>query len=547
MADSSDIAFDPDATQVDAVVIGAGFGGLYSVHKLRNEMGLTVQAFDTATGVGGTWYWNRYPGARSDTEVTAYCYSFDKDLFNEWNWTQRYPLQPEILAYLNHVADRYDLRRSYQFETTITGTRWNEETGRWEVVTGDGRHYAARFLVEGVGLLSSTNVPDFPGLSSFAGESYHTARWPKDGVDLKGKRVALIGTGSTGVQVAVSIAPEVEHLSVFQRHAQWTVPAQHRPIAPDFLDFIKANYDEYWESVRQSASAFGIHESDQLAASATPEEQEEAFEKQWNSGGGFQFMLGVYADVVADRDANKAATDFIARKIREIVKDPETARLLTPDELYAKRPLCDDGYYAIFNRDNVELVDVKAHAIAEITPRGIKTADGVEREFDVIILATGFDAFTGNYLKFPQYGRDGVSLADKWAERPLAWESITAAGFPNWFMIFGPFPPFTNQPPAHEFQVNYIAALIKHAIDTGAKSIEVKGDVELSFVETCDELYNTTLFAVTDSWINGTNIPGKPRACMVNVAGMRGHVAALRQSEADGYPEFIVDGASVNA
>lgn len=547
MTDINTIHFDPNAIQVDAVVIGAGFAGLYAIHKLRNELGLTVQGFDTAKGVGGTWYWNTYPGARSDTEVTAYCYSFDRELFNEWNWTERYPRQPEILKYLNHVADRHDLKRSITFETSVTATRFNDETSRWEVLTDDGQHYSAQFLVEGVGLLSSTNIPDFPGLASFQGELHHTARWPEGGVDLRGKRVGVIGNGSTGVQVITTIAPEAGHLTVFQRTPQYTVPAMHRPIEPEFLDAIKNDYDGYWNSVRSSISAFGIYESDISADSATPEERDVAFEAQWNRGGGFQFMLGVYNDVIVSREANAAATKFIARKIREIVKDPETAKALTPTDLYAKRPLCDDGYYETFNRDNVTLLDVKKHPIIEITPKGILTEAG-EVELDVIIFATGFDAFTGNYLKIDQYGRGGLSLRDKWAHRPRAWHGVMTAGFPNWFMIFGPMCPFTNQPPAHEVQVDWIAGAIKHVRETGAASIDLKEDTEDTFMDQCDEMAAGTLFAETDSWINGANIPGKPKATMVFMGGMGAHVDEITRAAREGYQDFTLGAPStVNA
>ena len=533
------LRFEPAAIHVDVVVIGAGFGGLYAVHKLRDELSLNVQAFDTATEVGGTWYWNRYPGARSDTEVTAYCYSFDEALFNAWHWTERYPRQHEILRYLNHVADRFDLRRSYKFETTVIGARFNDDSCRWEIVTNDGQHYSAQFVVEGVGLLSATNIPAFKGLDSFAGAMHHTSRWPREGADLAGKRVGVIGTGSTGVQLITTIAPAVAHLTVFQRTPQYTVPAMHRPIAPDFLDTIKANYQGYWDSVRNSLSAFGIYESDKLAHSATPHEQAAAFEAQWNSGGGFQFMLGVYADVVVDRRANQAASDFIKQKIRALVKDPATAQALTPIDLYAKRPLCDDGYYATFNRDNVTLIDVKQNPIIEITPNGIRTAAG-ETELDVIIFATGFDAFTGNYLKFDQYGREGLSLREKWANRPRAWHGVTTAGFPNWFMIFGPMCPFTNQPPAHEVEVEFIAHAIKHVRETGAASIELNQDVEDAFMTVCDELAAGTLFNETDSWINGANIPGKPKATMVFIGGMGAHVAELERVVKSGFDGFTI-------
>ncbi|MDT4943728.1 MAG: hypothetical protein QOH14_461 [Pseudonocardiales bacterium] len=521
-------------TDVDVVVVGSGFGGLYAIHKLRNDLGLTVQGFDAAGGVGGTWYWNTYPGARSDTEVTAYCYSFDRELYETWEWTERYPRQPEILRYLNHVADKYDLVRSIQFNTTVVSTTFDDEAGRWIVVTDRGDTYSAQFIIEGVGLLSSTNMPNFPGMDDFGGEIYHSSRWPQEGVDLRGKRVGVIGTGSTGVQIVTAIAPEVSHLTVFQRSPQWTVPAMHRPIDSHFLDAVKADYDGYWNGVRSSAAAFGFTESAVTADTATPEEQRAAFERQWNSGGGFQFMLGVYADVIASRAANKAATDFITEKINEIVRSPETAALLTPTDLYAKRPLCDDGYYATFNRDNVSLVDVKAHPIIEITERGIRTEQG-EVELDVIVFATGFDAFTGNYLKIDQHGKGGLSLREKWADRPRTFMAVMTSGFPNWFMIYGPMCPFTNQPPAHEVEVDWIADAIQHVRATGAQTIEVTEAAEQRWMDTCDELAAGTLFPETDSWINGANIPGKPKAVMVFMGGMGAYCDELARVAREDY------------
>lgn len=548
MKAADDIPFDPDAVRKDVIVIGAGFAGLYAVHKMANELKLDVQAFDTASGVGGTWFWNTYPGARSDTEVTAYCYSFDRDLFDSWKWTERYPRQSEILAYLNHVADRHDLRRHYQFETTVAGTRFNDETSRWEVVLTNGQHYSAQFLVEGVGLLSSSNIPNFPGLETFEGKMIHTSRWPAEDVDLAGKRVGVIGTGSTGIQLIAEIAPQVQELVVFQRTPQYVVPAMHRPIDPTLLSNIRADYDGYWESVRNSSSAFGIYESDRTHDSDSAEGRQRAFQKQWNEGGGFQFMLGVYSDITVSREANAAATEFISSKIKEAVHDPQTASTLTPTDLYAKRPLCADGYYETFNRDNVALKDVKQDPIAEFTPGGVRLESGEEVELDVVVFATGFDAGTGTYLKMDQYGRDGVSLRDRWADRPRAWHGVMTAGFPNWFMIFGPFAPFTNQPPADEVHVNWIGETINHVLETGASSIELDPEVEESFVESCDEMFQSTLFHETDSWINGGNIPGKPKACMLYMGGMAAHVAELRRTTESGYADFVLrTSASVGA
>jgi cation diffusion facilitator CzcD-associated flavoprotein CzcO len=533
----------PARIEVDAVVVGAGFAGIYAIHKLRNDLGLEVQAFDNASGVGGTWFWNLYPGARSDTEITAYCYSFDRELFETWEWTERYPKQPEILAYLNHVADKYDLKRSIQFDTSVVSSTWNDSTNRWDIETDKGQLWSAQFLIEGVGLLSSTNIPDLPGQSSFTGEFHHSSRWPKDGVDLEGKRVGVIGTGSTGVQIITSIAPEVAELTVFQRTAQYTVPAHHRPIEPEFMDKINSDYEGYWKNdVLSSITAFGFAESEVPAMSVNESERDAIFEAQWNSGGGFQFMFATFSDIGSSRDANDAATAFLRRKIKEIVNDPETAEKLTPKDLYAKRPLCDDGYYATFNRDNVALVDVKAHPILEITPTGIRTDEG-EYELDVIIFATGFDAFTGNYLKIDQRGRSGVRLADKWSKRPRALLGLMTTEFPNWFMLFGPMSPFTNQPPAHEVQVNWIADAIRHLREAGGDTIEPTVEAEDAWMDSCDAIAAQTLFPQVDSWINGANIPGKPVAVMAYMGGMGGYMNELKRIVDNNYDGLSVSGA----
>jgi len=532
--------------EVDAVVIGSGFAGLYALHKLRDDLGLQVQSFDNAGDVGGTWYWNRYPGARSDTEVTAYCYSFDRELYESWNWTERYPRQPEILRYLGHVADKYDLRRSIRFETQVESAVFDDATERWTITIDTGEQWSAQFLVEGVGLLSSTNWPAFPGQDSFTGEVVHTSRWPHEGVDLDGKRVGVIGTGSSGTQVITDIAPRVGHLTVFQRTPQYTVPAHHGPISPDFLNRVKQDYDGYWTSVLNSVTAFGFPESDVPAESVSPEERRAAFEKQWNSGGGFQFMFAVFNDIGTSRVANDSATEFIRSKIAEIVDDPETAAALTPTDLYAKRPVCDDGYYATFNRDNVTLVPVKQNPISEITPRGIRLADGTEHELDVIVFATGFDAVTGNTLKIDHRGRNGVSLADRWADRPRTHLGMMTSEFPNMFTIFGPMGPFTNQPPAHEAQVDWIAQAITHLRENNASTIETTKESEDAWVALCDEIAHQTLFPQVDSWINGANIPGKPKTVMFFMAGMGAYMEHLRRTAENGY-EGLRIGAPVGS
>ena len=531
-------------TEVDVVVIGSGFAGLYALHKLRNGLGLKVRSFDDASGVGGTWYWNRYPGARSDTEVTAYCYSFDRELFDEWKWTERYPRQHEILGYLNHVADRFDLRRSITFGTTIESAWFDETTNRWDIKTSKGERISAQFVVAGVGLLSSTNYPDIKGRDIFAGDVYHTARWPQEGLDLTGKRVGVIGTGSSGTQVIAEIAPQVGQLVVFQRRPQYSVPAQHGPIPQQVLAEIKADYDGYWESVRRSITAFGFAESDVPAMSVSEEEREAVFEKAWNIGGGFRYMFATFGDIGVDPAANEAAASFIRNKIKEIVKDPKTAEALTPHDLYARRPLCDDGYFATFNRDNVSLVDLQVEPIQEITPKGILTS-AREYELDVLVFATGFDAVTGNYVKIDIRGRNGQKLRDEWSEGPRALLGLAISGFPNLFMIFGPMGPFTNQPPAHEVQVDWIADAIEHVRRNSLGSIEVNRAAEDDWVSECNQIAHSTLFPKVDSWINGANVPGKPVSVMFYMAGMGAYVDRLEQVVANDYEGFAVGAPTV--
>lgn len=524
-------------TEFDAIVIGAGFGGLYMLHKLRDELGLEVRVFDKAGDVGGTWYWNRYPGALSDTETYLYCYSFDRELLQDWQWNTRYVNQPSILAYLNHVADRYDLRRDICFDTGITAAHFDEATGTWAVATEHGETYTARYLVTALGLLSATNVPNIAGRASFEGEQYHTGAWPQD-VDLRGKRVGVIGTGSTGIQVITAIAPEVAQLTVFQRTPQYSVPVGNGIVGDDEIAAIKADYDDIWRRVKRSMTAFGFEESTVPAMSVSEETRQEVFQRAWEAGGGFRFMFGTFGDIVTDEAANEAAADFVRQKIAEIVDDPETARKLTPRDYYAKRPLCDSGYYATYNRDNVELVDVKANPIDEITARGIRTADGVEHELDVIIFATGFDAVDGNYVKIDLRGRGGESIREHWADGPTSYLGVTVSRFPNMFMVLGPNGPFTNLPPSIETQVEWISDCIRALESAGGGVIEATRAAEDGWTRTCQAIADETLFAKGDSWIFGANIPGKKHSVMFFMAGLGAYREALGEVVEAGYRGF---------
>lgn len=537
----SNVAERTNIIEVDAVVIGSGFAGLYSVHKLRNELGLSVQGLDNAADLAGTWYWNRYPGARSDTEVTAYCYLFDKELYASWDWSERYPRHAEIRSYLNHVADRYDLRRSYQFSTQVESAVFDEAESRWIVKTDHGQTFSAQFLIEGVGLLSATNIPEFKGQENFKGEIYHTARWPHEGVDLAGKRVAVIGTGSSGIQVISEIAAEVKHLTVLQRTPQWVVPAKNGPIEPERLKAIRDNYEEYRRSILYSNTAFPIKEGQISAESVSEEERRAAFEENYENGGGFQYQF-TFNDVISSLVANKAATDVMETKIREIVEDPKLADLLVPTELYARRPLCCDNYYESFNRSNVTLADVKNDPIVEFTETGIKT-ENAEYPADVIVLATGFDAVSGNQLRIFHQGLDGVTLQEKWRERPRTYLGMMTAKFPNMFMVYGPMGPFTNQPPVHETQVDWIADAIKHTLDSGAKTIEPKVESEDVWMDVCDEGASQTLFPKVNSWINGANVPGKPVTNYFFMGGQGAYMDLMDAERESNFEEnFRVEG-----
>lgn len=530
----------PDITEVDAIVVGAGFGGLYAVHRLRNHMDLNVQAFDAAQDVGGTWYWNRYPGALSDTESYCYRYSFDPELLQEGSWERRYLTQPEILRYLSDFADRYYLKRSYTFGTRVTDAVFEEATERWTVKTDRGNVISAKYLITGLGLLSVINKPPFRGVDDFRGRIFHTGAWPA-GVNLEGQRVGVIGTGSTGVQVIMALAPIVKHLTVFQRSAQYVVPIGNWHESPEDIAAYKARYPEIWNQIKDSAVAFGFEESTITADSVSADERERIFEQAWQDGGGFRFMFATFSDIATSDFANAEAAEFIRRKIAQVVTDPEVARKLTPTDLYAKRPLCGDNYYEVFNEDHVELVDIKTDPIAEITKHGIRTESGAEHELDVLILATGFDAVDGNYTRMNLRGRGGLSIRDKWREGPRGYLGMMEADFPNFFMILGPNGPFTNLPPSIETQVEWIAETIARTEERGHRTIEPSQDAADAWLETCASIADMTLFPKAQSWIFGANIPGKKNAVMFYMGGLRNYRAALDDVVATDYSTLHFD------
>lgn len=529
--------------QLDALVVGAGFGGIHMLYKLRRELGLEAVAIDKAGGVGGTWYWNRYPGALSDSESFVYQYSFDRELYEQNQWTAKYVTQPEILEYFNGVVDRYGLREHLRLETGMTEAEFDESRGVWTVRTDRDMTFRCRFLVTGLGLLSATNLPDIPGVESFRGRVVHTGTWPDD-LDLTGKRVGVIGNGSTGGQVITAIAPSVGHLTSFQRTPQYTVPAGNRELTLDEQRSHRENFEANWDQVRNSTVAMGFVESEVPAFSVSAEERERVFQQAWEQGGGFRFMFATFCDIATDPAANEEAATFIRRKIAETVHDPETRRKLTPTGVYAHRPLCDSGYYETFNRPNVSLVNVKENPITEMIEDGVVTADGTTHELDVLVCATGFDAVDGNYRRIALRGRGGQLLQDSWSDGPTSYLGVATSGFPNMFMILGPNGPFTNLPPSIETQVEWIGETIRHAVDEGLSWIEAKADQEEAWTGTCADVANQTLFPQAASWIFGANVPGKKRTVMFYLGGLREYRRLLAEESSSGYPGFVTSAES---
>jgi len=526
--------------QLDAVVVGAGFAGLYALYKLRDVMGMEVQVYETGDGVGGTWFWNRYPGARCDSESYYYCFSFDEDLAQEWEWSGKYPEQPEIERYLNHAADRFDLRRNIQLSTRVTSAQFDDAANRWVVGTEHGERVSARYLITAVGCLSAANIPEIPGRGSFQGESYHTSNWPKDGVDFTGKRVGLIGTGSTGIQATPVIAAEAGHLTVFQRTPNFTVPARHAAFLAEDQARIKENYAAIFARTREAPAGFPYFPIDRETMSVSAEERQKVLEGLWEEGG-FKFMWGGFSDLLINPVANEIASEFIRNKIRDTVKDPETAELLCPtDHPYgSKRPPIDTDYYVTFNRDNVKLVDIRSAPIEAITPSGLRTGDA-EYELDIIVFATGFDAMTGSLIKIDIQGADGRRLADAWADGPRTYLGLQVAGFPNLFTITGPGSPsvLVNMPVAIEHHVDWIADCIERMRKQGETRIEATEDAQDSWVEHVAEVSEQSLMAQANSWYVGANIPGKPRVVMPYAGGQplyRERCAAVVDADYEGF------------
>lgn len=536
--------------ELDAVVIGAGFGGLGMLWRLRENLGMSVQVYETGDGVGGTWYWNRYLGARCDSESYIYCFTFSKELLQDWNWSGKYPVQPEILSYLNHVVDRFDLRRNIQFNTRVVSARYLEDTNRWEIETDNGDRVIAKFLITGIGCISTSNVPYIKGLESFEGEWHHTGDWPHDGVDFAGKRVGVIGTGSSGIQAIPVIAEQAKSLTVFQRTPQYTIPARHGTIDRKFLEEqVKPNYEAILEKARWSKSGNAVNFSERLALEATAEERREAYETGWAEGG-HKFLWGSFKDIGMDRRANDTAAEFVRSKIREIVEDPETVEKLLPTDhpLGSKRALIDTDYYQTYNRDNVELVDIRHSPIQEITPTGIRTEDS-EFEFDMIVFATGFDAMTGTFFKIDIRGRDGLALKDKWSEGPKTYLGLQVAGFPNMFMITGPGSPsvLSNMTVSIEQHQDWISDFIDYMRERDIEVAEADPDAESEWVSHVNKVAESTMYMLADSWYLGANIPGKPRVFMPYAGGVGTYREKCNEVVDNGYQGFILSAEGVRS
>ncbi|WP_188763743.1 flavin-containing monooxygenase [Sandarakinorhabdus glacialis] len=524
----------------DVVIVGAGFAGMYMLHKLRGQ-GMTAIVFEAGGGVGGTWFWNRYPGARVDIRSLEYSFSFSEELENEWKWSEHYAPQPELLRYAEHVADRFDLKRDIVFNTRVEAAVFDEASNRWSVTTDGGDTVSAQHVVMATGSLSVPTNVDFAGIEDFGGTIYRTSQWPHEGVDFSGQRVGVIGTGSSAIQSIPLIAEQAAKMTVFQRTPNYSVPAHNGPIAEDVYADWTARRAEYRLAMKSTAGGFFNDPSEQLTLEAAPEHHATEFERRWQIGG--FHILGAYADLGIDSEANKVAAAFAAEKIRSIVKDPAVADILTPkDYPWGTKRLCvDSNYYATFNRDNVELVDIKAAPIERITAGGVKTRDA-EYSFDAIVLATGFDAMTGALDRIAITGRGGVRMKDRWAEGPRTYLGLMVSGFPNLFTVTGPGSPsvLTNMVTSIEQHVEWIADCLLWLRGRGAATIEATLEAENGWVDQVNEIAAGTLFPQANSWYMGANVPGKPRQFLPFAGGFGVYREICEEVVERGYEGFAV-------
>jgi cyclohexanone monooxygenase len=529
-----------DAKQIDTLIVGAGFAGMYMLHKLR-ALGIGVQVVEAGSGVGGTWYWNRYPGARVDIQSLEYSFGFDPELEDEWQWSERYAPQPELLRYADHVADRFDLKRDITFNTRVNSAHWDDAERRWLVGSESGDTWACRYLILATGCLSIPTDVTFPGIADFKGPIYRTSRWPREGVDFAGQRVGIVGTGSSAIQSIPIIAEQAAHLTVFQRTANYSMPARNGAIPDEDIALRAKDPRAYRAASKDSPGGFQNFNNDALATQTAPEEIRAELERRW-AWGGFR-ILGAFADSAIDPAANRIIHDFIAEKIREQVNDPAVAELLTPKDhpFGTKRPCVDTGYYATFNRSNVKLVDLKTTPIATFNAGGIATS-AEQYDFDAIVLATGFDAMTGAIDRIDLRGLNGRRIKDHWAEGPRTYLGLMVAGFPNMFTITGPGSPsvLTNMINSIEQHVEWIAECLASLEGRQRAGIEASAEAEAAWCRHVMEAVTPTMMPQADSWYMGANVPGKPRMFMPYAGGLHTYTEICRQVVAKGYEGFII-------
>ena len=528
----------------DAVIVGAGFAGLYMLHLLRTR-GFTAKVYEAGSGVGGTWYWNRYPGARCDVTSLEYSYSFSDELQQEWRWSERFAAQPEILSYINHVADRFDLRRDIQFDTRVTEMEFDEAAALWTVGTSRAETVRARFCVMASGCLSAARAPDIPGIASFDGPIYHTGQWPHEPVDFTGLRVGLIGTGSSGIQTTPVVAQQAAQLTVFQRTPNFSIPARNGPMDPAHEQAWKARYAEYRAAARETTSGILYDYNEQKAAETAEEHRRRVYEGRWEKGG-VNFMRS-FIDLMVDQQANDTAANFVRSKIAATVRDADVAAKLSPHDhpIGTKRICIDSGYYDAFNRDNVRLVDIRETPIKAITPAGLRTTNE-EFTFDALILATGFDAMTGALSRIAIKGRGGMLLTEKWADGPRTYLGLMIAGFPNMFTVTGPGSPSTlsNMVVTIEQHVEWIADCVQDLRSRGIGLIEADAAAEDEWVQHVNEVADRTLYPRANSWYMGANIPGKPRVFMPYVGGFATYRQKCMEVVERGYEGFHLQPAA---
>jgi cyclohexanone monooxygenase len=535
----------PDQQDVDAVVVGAGFSGLYQLYRLR-ELGLRTRVFESGDGVGGTWYWNRYPGARCDIQSLSYSYSFSPELEQEWEWSEKYPTQPEVLRYLEHVADRFDLLRDITLRTTVLSAHWDESTARWAVTTDTAERVSAQFLVMATGVLSAAKLPELAGLERYQGRTHHTARWGSEEVRFDGLRVGVIGTGSSGIQSIPLIAKQAADLTVFQRTANFSTPAGNRSLDPAEVAEMKAHYRAWRAAQRISGYGVPSEPPTQTALSVPDDERLRGYEAGWAKGE-IVGLISCYSDILVDQAANESAAEFARAKIRAVVRDPAVAETLSPRSfpIGTKRLCLDSGYYETFNQPHVHLVDLRKTPLTEFTATGLRTSER-EYEFDAIVFATGFDAMTGALKAIDIRGRDGLVLADEWQAGPRTYLGIAVAGFPNLFTVTGPLSPsvLSNMVVSIEQHVEWITDCIAYVRASGSAVIEATPEAEAGWVQHVAEVGSLTLFPMADSWYMGANVPGKARVFLPYIGGVGTYRQICDEIAADSYRGFTLTTAN---